>query len=57
MIIYKQYGVSYLGISAKAARPEPPKALLKDGTDQQWALRATTDNAKIYLGPSGISSK
>lgn len=49
--IHKQRGVSYLGISAKATRPEPHKALLKDGTDQQWAVRAATDSAKDYLQP------
>lgn len=51
MSIYKQRRVSYLGISAKATRPEPLKALLKDGTDQQWAVRAATDSAKDYLHP------
>lgn len=51
MSIHKQRGVSYLGISAKATRPEPRKALLKDGTDQQWAVRAATDSAKDCLHP------
>lgn len=51
MSIHKQRGVSYLGISAKATRPEPRKALLKDRTDQQWAVRAATDSAKDYLHP------
>lgn len=27
------------------------KALLKDGTDQQWAVRAATDSAEDYLHP------
>lgn len=56
MIIYKQYGESYLGISAKAARQEPPKPLLKDGTNKRWVLRASTGNAKDTCIPSGISS-
>lgn len=53
MIIYKQYGESYQGISAKTARQGPPKPLLKDGTN---SVTATIGNAKDIRIPSEISS-